>query len=143
MQFSWENCSTPPGHGIPWTHYVAPTKALVNQIAAEVQARFSKNLKHPGRSVWGIHTRDYRINNPTGCQVLVTVPHILQIMLLAPSKNSGPDLRTRRAALINTPLCTSAAERHILHSTAQTQAGRTLAWFQHGCGKRRDWGYLK
>ncbi|KAF2097657.1 P-loop containing nucleoside triphosphate hydrolase protein [Rhizodiscina lignyota] len=65
--------------------YVAPTKALVNQIAAEVQARFSKNIKHAGRSVWGIHTRDYRINNPTGCQVLVTVPHILQIMLLAPS----------------------------------------------------------
>ncbi|KAF2437131.1 P-loop containing nucleoside triphosphate hydrolase protein [Tothia fuscella] len=65
--------------------YVAPTKALVNQIAAEVQARFSKSFKHAGRSVWGIHTRDYRINNPTGCQVLVTVPHILQIMLLAPT----------------------------------------------------------
>lgn len=65
--------------------YVAPTKALVNQIAAEVQGRFSKTYKHAGRSVWGIHTRDYRINNPTGCQILVTVPHILQIMLLAPS----------------------------------------------------------
>ncbi|KAF4635733.1 hypothetical protein G7Y89_g2365 [Cudoniella acicularis] len=65
--------------------YVAPTKALVNQIAAEIQARFSKAFKRPGRSVWGIHTRDYRINNPTGCQVLVTVPHLLQIMLLAPS----------------------------------------------------------
>jgi len=65
--------------------YVAPTKALVNQIAAEIQARYSKSFKHAGKSVWGIHTRDYRINNPTGCQVLVTVPHILQIMLLAPS----------------------------------------------------------
>ncbi|KAM3491292.1 hypothetical protein MY3957_005398 [Beauveria namnaoensis] len=65
--------------------YVAPTKALVNQIAAEVQARFSKLYKHDGRSVWAIHTRDHRINNPTGCQILVTVPHILQIMLLAPS----------------------------------------------------------
>ncbi|KAL6706224.1 hypothetical protein ACN47E_005959 [Coniothyrium glycines] len=64
--------------------YVAPTKALVNQIAAEVQARFSKNYKY-SQSVWGIHTRDYRINNATGCQILVTVPHILQIMLLAPS----------------------------------------------------------
>lgn len=31
------------------------------------------------------HTRDYRINNPSGCQILVTVPHILQIMLLSPS----------------------------------------------------------
>jgi superfamily II RNA helicase len=68
--------------------YVAPTKALVNQIAAEVQARFSKNYKY-ANSVWGIHTRDYRINNPTGCQILVTVPHILQIMLLAPSHAKG------------------------------------------------------
>ena len=65
--------------------YVAPTKALVNQIAAEIQARFSKSFAQPGRSVWAIHTRDYRINNPTGCQILVTIPHILQIMLLAPS----------------------------------------------------------
>jgi superfamily II RNA helicase len=65
--------------------YVAPTKALVNQIAAEIQARFSKSFKRPGKSVWAIHTRDYRINNATGCQILVTVPHILQIMLLAPT----------------------------------------------------------
>lgn len=62
--------------------YVAPTKALVNQIAAEVQGRFSKRYTYGGNSVWGIHTRDYRINNPTGCQILVTVPHILQIMLM-------------------------------------------------------------
>lgn len=65
--------------------YVAPTKALVNQIAAEIQARFRKGYKHAGKSIWAIHTRDYRINNPSGCQILVTVPHILQIMLLAPS----------------------------------------------------------
>lgn len=65
--------------------YVAPTKALVNQIGAEVQARFKKTYDHAGRSVWAIHTRDYRINNPSGCQILVTVPHILQIMLLSPS----------------------------------------------------------
>ncbi|KAL8716680.1 MAG: hypothetical protein Q9225_006010 [Loekoesia sp. 1 TL-2023] len=65
--------------------YVAPTKALVNQIGAEIQARFKKTYRHAGRSVWAIHTRDYRINNPSGCQILVTVPHILQIMLLSPS----------------------------------------------------------
>ncbi|KAF2497209.1 DEAD/DEAH box helicase-like protein [Lophium mytilinum] len=76
--------------------YVAPTKALVNQIAAEVQARFSKSFKYPGKSVWGIHTRDYRINNPTGCQILVTVPHILQIMLLAPSNANGWSKRVKR-----------------------------------------------
>lgn len=65
--------------------YVAPTKALVNQIAAEVQARFSKKYKHGGKSVWATHTRDHRVNDATSCQILVTVPHILQIMLLAPS----------------------------------------------------------
>lgn len=65
--------------------YVAPTKALVNQIAAEIEARFSKSYHgKEGKSVWAIHTRDYRIHSPTGCQILVTVPQILQIMLLAP-----------------------------------------------------------
>ena len=52
--------------------YVAPTKALVNQIAAEIQARFRKSYTHDAKSVWAIHTRDYRVNSPTGCQVLVT-----------------------------------------------------------------------
>ncbi|KAF3938955.1 hypothetical protein ABW19_dt0202301 [Dactylella cylindrospora] len=65
--------------------YVAPTKALVNQIAAEVLARFNKKYPHAGQTVWAIHTRDYRINKPDQCQILITVPHILQIMLLAPS----------------------------------------------------------
>ncbi|KAF8857718.1 P-loop containing nucleoside triphosphate hydrolase protein [Acephala macrosclerotiorum] len=75
--------------------YVAPTKALVNQIAAEIQGRFSKKFPVPGKGVWAIHTRDYRVNNPTGCQILVTVPHILQIMLLSPSnaKSWAPKVR--------------------------------------------------
>lgn len=80
--------------------YVAPTKALVNQIAAEIQARYSKSYRHDGRSVWAIHTRDYRVNNPAGCQVLVTVPHILQIMLLAPSNAQTPDSWARRVRRI-------------------------------------------
>ena len=79
--------------------YVAPTKALVNQIAAEVQARYSKKFSHAGKSVWAIHTRDYRINNPTGCQVLVTVPHILQIMLLAPSNANSWSKRVKYIVL--------------------------------------------
>ncbi|PCH35165.1 hypothetical protein WOLCODRAFT_91452 [Wolfiporia cocos MD-104 SS10] len=62
--------------------YVAPTKALVSQIAAEVYARYRKDLN--GRSCWAIHTRDYRIHNPQNCQILVTVPEMLAIMLLSP-----------------------------------------------------------
>ncbi|KAI1433428.1 hypothetical protein GGR50DRAFT_668519 [Xylaria sp. CBS 124048] len=76
--------------------YVAPTKALVNQIAAEIQARFQKTYQHEGRSVWAIHTRDYRVNNPAGCQVLVTVPHVLQIMLLSPSHSTGHNAWSKR-----------------------------------------------
>lgn len=46
--------------------------------------------------MWAIHTRDYRVNNPTGCQILVTVPHILQIMLLSPSNAKSWAPRVRR-----------------------------------------------
>ncbi|TGJ82191.1 hypothetical protein E0Z10_g6577 [Xylaria hypoxylon] len=76
--------------------YVAPTKALVNQIAAEIQARFRKTYNHEGRSVWAIHTRDYRANNTTGCQILVTVPHVLQIMLLSPANANSWSKRIKR-----------------------------------------------
>lgn len=96
--------------------YVAPTKALVNQIAAEVQARFSKSFKYPGKSVWGIHTRDYRINNPTGCQILVTVPHILQIMLLAPSnaKSTGSWSARVKRIIFDEVHCIGQAEDGII-----------------------------
>ncbi|KAE8548143.1 hypothetical protein EYB25_009937 [Talaromyces marneffei] len=78
--------------------YVAPTKALVNQIAAEVMARFSKSYPEnaTAKSVWAIHTRDHRINNPLTCQILITVPHILQIMLLAPSNANTWTPRLKR-----------------------------------------------
>ena len=35
-------------------------------------------------SCWAIHTRDYRVHEPQNCQILVTVPEILAIMLLSP-----------------------------------------------------------
>lgn len=61
--------------------YVAPTKALVNQIAAEVHARFKKTYPpNSGQCVWAIQTRDLRFNDPMKCQVLVTVPQFLQIV---------------------------------------------------------------
>ncbi|KAH8671458.1 P-loop containing nucleoside triphosphate hydrolase protein [Xylariales sp. PMI_506] len=83
--------------------YVAPTKALVNQIAAEVQGRFTKTYhgeSQGNRTVWCIHTRDYRINDPQRCQILVTVPHILQIMLLSPSNARDPNSFSRRVRRI-------------------------------------------
>lgn len=71
--------------------YVAPTKALCNQVAADIQARFSKSYPPMmvGKSVWAIRNRDYHINNPTSSQILVTVPHMLQILLLSPNSSTG------------------------------------------------------
>jgi superfamily II RNA helicase len=89
--------------------YVAPTKALVNQIAAEIQGRFSKKFPQAGKSVWAIHTRDYRVNNATGCQILVTVPHILQTMLLAPTNSKSWAPRVRRI-IFDEIHCIGAAE---------------------------------
>lgn len=75
--------------------YVAPTKALVNQVAAEISARFAKKYEHAGKVLCSIHTRDMRVHTPTQCQVLVTVPHILQIMLLSPSNRDWvPKVKT-------------------------------------------------
>ncbi|KAL8967736.1 MAG: hypothetical protein Q9183_002783 [Haloplaca sp. 2 TL-2023] len=89
--------------------YVAPTKALVNQIGAEIQARFKKQYKYAGKSVWAIHTRDYRINNPAGCQILVTVPHILQIMLLS-SSNAKSWSKKIRCIIFDEIHCIGQAE---------------------------------
>ncbi|KAG8921610.1 hypothetical protein FRC01_000166 [Tulasnella sp. 417] len=62
--------------------YVAPTKPLVNQIVAEISARFDKSLK--SGTVWAAHMRDWRVHEPHKCQILVTVPEMLAIMLLSP-----------------------------------------------------------
>ncbi|KAM5173685.1 putative ATP-dependent RNA helicase DDX60 [Callospermophilus lateralis] len=66
--------------------YVAPTKALVNQVAATVQNRYTKNL--PGGLVLcGVFTRDYR-HDALNCQVLVTVPACFEILLLSPHRQN-------------------------------------------------------
>ncbi|KAK0506601.1 hypothetical protein EDD18DRAFT_1124170 [Armillaria luteobubalina] len=77
--------------------YIAPTKALVTQIAAEVYARFSKKV--PNGTLWAVHTRDYRINEPHNCQILITVPEMLSIMLLSPPLASKWTPRIKRIIL--------------------------------------------
>lgn len=71
--------------------YVAPTKALVNQVAAEVYAQFAKATwlkSQAGIQTYGVFTRDYRFF-PTKCRVLVTVPQCLEILLLSPTHFAG------------------------------------------------------
>lgn len=64
--------------------YVAPTKALVNQVAATVQNRYTKNMP-AGEALCGIFTRDYR-HEALNSQVLITVPACFEILLLAPHR---------------------------------------------------------
>ncbi|KAL1773034.1 putative ATP-dependent RNA helicase DDX60, partial [Sigmodon hispidus] len=66
--------------------YVAPTKALVNQVAATVQNRYTKVLP-PGETLCGVFTRDYR-HDALNCQVLITVPACFEILLLAPHRQN-------------------------------------------------------
>ncbi|XP_045319557.1 probable ATP-dependent RNA helicase DDX60 isoform X1 [Leopardus geoffroyi] len=66
--------------------YVAPTKALVNQVAATVQSRFTKNLPN-GEALCGVFTRDYR-HDALNCQVLITVPACFEILLLSPHRQA-------------------------------------------------------
>lgn len=66
--------------------YVAPTKALVNQVAATIEHRYNKVLP-AGQALCGIFTREYR-HDALNCQVLVTVPACLEILLLAPHRQS-------------------------------------------------------
>ncbi|XP_061440121.1 probable ATP-dependent RNA helicase DDX60 [Rhineura floridana] len=64
--------------------YVAPTKALVNQVWATISNRFDKALP-AGLAVCGVFTRDYR-HDALNCQILVTVPQCLEILLLSPRR---------------------------------------------------------
>ncbi|NWX96644.1 DDX60 helicase, partial [Nothoprocta ornata] len=62
--------------------YVAPTKALVNQVVGIVYNQFTKKLPD-GLVVCGVFTRDYR-HDIMNCQILVTVPQCLEILMLSP-----------------------------------------------------------
>ncbi|NWI55493.1 DDX60 helicase, partial [Calyptomena viridis] len=62
--------------------YVAPTKALVNQVVGTIYSRFTKKLPD-GLVVYGVFTRDY-CHDVMNSQILVTVPQCLEILMLSP-----------------------------------------------------------
>jgi hypothetical protein len=108
--------------------YIAPTKALVNQIGAEVYARFAKKHPSAGSSIWAIHTRDYRINNPYGCQILVTVPEVFTLIPLrfrlfkanVPKDVADPVTVTSSFESVGTPF----EENYLRRSAQYRQPGR-------------------
>ena len=67
--------------------YVAPSKALMNQVDAEIYARF-RSKTYPASTdhfqLSGDLEKDYQ-HNPFNCQVLVTVPAMLEQLLLDPT----------------------------------------------------------
>eukprot|EP00928_Gymnodinium_smaydae_P014150 TRINITY_DN15141_c0_g2_i3.p1 TRINITY_DN15141_c0_g2~~TRINITY_DN15141_c0_g2_i3.p1 ORF type:complete len:1998 (-),score=638.27 TRINITY_DN15141_c0_g2_i3:221-6076(-) len=74
--------------------YVAPSKALVNQVSAEIYARFSSKTypPHSKHELLGVFQREFNTAGGVAeqgkwknCQVLVTVPHILEMLLLSPN----------------------------------------------------------
>jgi len=74
--------------------YVAPSKTLVNQVSAEIYARFSSKT-YPANcksELLGVFLREYNscggvaeAGKWKNCQVLVTIPHILEMLLTSPS----------------------------------------------------------
>lgn len=66
--------------------YVAPSKALMNQVDAEIYARF-RSKTYPATDHFqlsGDLEKDYQ-HNPFDCQVLVTIPSMLEQLLLDPT----------------------------------------------------------
>eukprot|EP00434_Breviolum_minutum_P001099 symbB.v1.2.000962.t1/scaffold39.1/size394969/6 len=72
--------------------YVAPSKALVNQVSAEIYARFGSKIypSHSKKELMGVFIKEF--NSAGGvaeagrwknCQVLVTIPHVLEMLLLS------------------------------------------------------------
>jgi superfamily II RNA helicase len=65
--------------------FVSPMKSLVNQVAAEVYARFG-GKPYPKQigaktSVYAISMPDYVVNDPFNCQILITVPSTFESIL--------------------------------------------------------------
>eukprot|EP00742_Colponemidia_sp_Colp-10_P013866 GILJ01015697.1.p1 GENE.GILJ01015697.1~~GILJ01015697.1.p1 ORF type:complete len:1516 (+),score=340.80 GILJ01015697.1:587-4549(+) len=65
--------------------YVAPTRALINQAAADIYGRYkSKTYNNLPVHIFGVlGGRDY-VRTPFDCQALITLPDVLETILLSP-----------------------------------------------------------
>jgi ERCC4-related helicase len=62
--------------------YVSPSKALVNQVEADLYARFDKSFekKSQARSMHGVFLKEFR-HGVNDSQILITIPECLEILL--------------------------------------------------------------
>ena len=84
--------------------YICPTKALANQVYAEIEARFEKQYRD-GRPFCGIFTRDKRSERLMDCQVIVMVPQCLMIYLLSPTAEMHAWVRRLEYAILDEVHC--------------------------------------
>ncbi|KAH8740078.1 SKI family SFII helicase [Cryptosporidium ryanae] len=67
--------------------FIAPTKALADQVHAEITYRFGSKMypNHSRISLLCKLNREYSINIPTQCQILITLPFMLELLLMSTS----------------------------------------------------------
>jgi hypothetical protein len=91
-------------HGV--AVFVLPTKALVNQVQAQVYKDFG--------TVFGVFTRDYRYR-PLNCRVLITVPACLEILVLSPANRTW--VENIKFCIFDEVHCVAEADGGILERT--------------------------
>eukprot|EP00756_Hemistasia_phaeocysticola_P039511 Hpha_TRINITY_DN16820_c2_g1::TRINITY_DN16820_c2_g1_i1::g.151420::m.151420/K20103/DDX60; ATP-dependent RNA helicase DDX60 len=70
--------------------YVAPTRALVNQVCCDVHMRYSKTYRTPGWSTFGVLGGGRMVwptpplGGPFAAQILITVPSVFETILMSP-----------------------------------------------------------
>jgi len=70
--------------------YVAPTRALVNQVCCDVHMRYAKSYRTPGWSTFGVLGGGNMVwptpplGGPFCAQILITVPSVFETILMSP-----------------------------------------------------------
>ncbi|KAJ1609672.1 SKI-like SFII helicase [Cryptosporidium canis] len=65
--------------------FIAPTKSLADQVHAEIAYRFGSKTypNHSRVSLLCKLNREYSVNIPTQCQILITLPFMLELLLMS------------------------------------------------------------
>ena len=81
--------------------FVSPNKALANQVVAEIYTRFGDRKYPKGiyKTVYAMYMQDYKINEYDKCQILVTIPTMLETLICL--KVNSPWLKNIKYVIID------------------------------------------